>query len=234
MPSGVDSVRTRQGLSSSPCYRACRTSRYSSSLSHVSAAPDSIPDSSIPSRSSTVSKTEVVVNVVLPSCSSKLTVSTDTWPGMPSNSNVHTMRSGGTISLNSPWNPYSSPSGPRCTIRHLPPGRKSYSALMTSYFLGPHQCFMCSPELCASNTRSRGASKTRVIWISVSEGVVTVSLPLSPIVLLLSSALEVLQVLVQALVSLLPEAAVPFGPLGDVSERRGLQPGWPPLPLPAP
>src|SRR6266508_4128900 len=95
---------------------------------------------------------------------------------------------------------------------------------------------MCSHEVCASNTRSRGASKIRVMTISRSDGVVTVSLllPLPPIALLLSSTLELLQVLVQPVVALLPEPAVRGGPLRHVPERTGLEPGGPPLPLPAP
>src|SRR2546428_926514 len=95
---------------------------------------------------------------------------------------------------------------------------------------------MCSHEACASNTRSRGASNTRVMTISRSDGVVTVSwlLPLPPIALLLCSPLEVLQVLVQPVVALLPEVPVPLGPLGNLLERPRLEPGGPPLPLPAP
>src|SRR6266516_2968804 len=95
---------------------------------------------------------------------------------------------------------------------------------------------MCSHEVCASNTRSRGASKTRVMTISRSEGVVTVSLllPLSPIALPLSSTLELLQVPVQPVVALFPEPAIPLDPLRDIPERTSLEPGGPPLPLPAP
>src|ERR687892_1622611 len=194
-----------------------------------------MPDSSMASRSSTEPQTDVAVIVVLPSRSSRVIVSTETLPGAPSNSNVHTIRSGRTISRYSPWNPYSSPSGPRWTTRHEPPGRKSMSQSTTSYFRGPHQFFMCSHELCASNTRSRGASKTRVMTISRSDGVVTSSLlPLPPIVLLLPSSLELLQVLVQPPVPLLPEPAEPLRPLGDLPERPGLEPGGPPLPVPAP
>src|SRR6266542_3634041 len=195
-----------------------------------------MPDWIIPSRSRAVSKTDVAVSVVFPSRSSRVSVSTEMCPGMPSHSNVHTMRSGRTISRNSPRNPGISPSGPRCTIRHAPPGRKSISQLAISYFLGPHQRDMCSHELCASNTRSRGASKTRVMTISWSDGVVTVSalLALPPIALLLSSTLELVQVLVQPVVALLPEAAVPLGPVGDLLEWPSLEPGGPPLPLPAP
>src|SRR6266571_2161077 len=86
---------------------------------------------------------------------------------------------------------------------------------------------MCSHEACASNTRSRGASKTRVMTISRSDGVVTVIwlLSLAPIALLLSSSLELLQVLVQPVVALLPEAPVPLGPLGDLLERSRLDLG---------
>src|SRR5437867_12900715 len=95
---------------------------------------------------------------------------------------------------------------------------------------------MCSHELWASKTRSRGALKTRVMTISRSDGVVTVSplLPLSVIAHLLSSSLDLVQVLVQPVVALFPEAPIPLGPLGDLPERPSLEPGGPPLPLPAP
>src|SRR4249920_1341497 len=158
---------------------------------------------------------------------------------MPSNPNVHTNRSGRTISRYSPKNTGVSRSGPRCAILQAPPGRKSISHFTTSWFLGPHQCDMCSHELCASNTSSRGASKTRVMTIFRS-GVASVCLylPSSPIALLLSlawtSSLELVQVLVQSVVALLPEAAVPVGPLGDLLQRDRPQPRGPPLPLPSP
>src|SRR5688572_19766059 len=148
------------------------------------------------------------------------------------------MRSGRTISRYSPKNVIWLPSGPRCTTLHVPPGRKSISQSTTSYFLGPHQFDMCSQEVCASNTRSRGASNTRDITISRSDGVVVTSwfLPLPLIVLPLSfpwsSSLELLQVVVQPVVALVPEAPVPLGPLGDLLERLGLEPCGPPLPLP--
>src|SRR5438093_3961232 len=94
---------------------------------------------------------------------------------------------------------------------------------------------MCSHEVCVSNTRSRGASKTRDMTISRSDGVATSSwcLPFPPIALLLSSSLELGQILVQPVVALLPEAAIPLRPLGDLLERARLESGGPPLPLPA-
>src|SRR2546421_9045320 len=213
-----------------------KSSRYSARRSQVSTAPSSMPDCSIPSRSSTLSNRAVLVSVVLPLCSSNVTVPSETCPGAPSHSNVHTMRSGRTISRNSPRNAGISPSGPRCTIRHRPPGRKSISQLAKSYFLGPHQFDMCSQEPWASKTRSRGASNTRVITISRSDGVVSVVLwlPVAAISLLLSSSLDPLQVLVQSVVALLPEAAVPLGPLGHLFERSRFEPSRAPLALPAP
>src|SRR5688572_299444 len=94
---------------------------------------------------------------------------------------------------------------------------------------------MCSHEVCASNTRSRGASKTLVMRISLSDGVVTMSLlPLPPIALLLSSSLELIQVLLQPVVAFLPETPVPLRPRGDLLQRSRLEPGWPPLPLATP
>ncbi len=62
-----------------------------------------MPTRSIASRASLLSNRETVVTVVLPSASSKVTVSTRTSPGAPSNSKVETMRSGTTISWYSPW-----------------------------------------------------------------------------------------------------------------------------------
>src|SRR5436190_20482659 len=95
---------------------------------------------------------------------------------------------------------------------------------------------MCSHDVCASNTSSRGASNSRVDTISRSDGVVTVSvlLPLATIAFLLSSSLELLQVLLQPVVALLPELAVPLGPVGDLLQRPRLQPGGAPLPVPPP
>src|SRR5436190_8074874 len=144
-------------------------------------------------------------------------VSTEMWPGMPIHSNVHVIRSGRTISRYSPRNSCSSPTA-RWTIRHVPPGRKSTSQSATSYLRGPHHFVRCSHAVWASNTRSRGASNLRVITISRSDGVVTVSclLPLPAIALLLSSVLELLQVLVQPVVALLPEPAVLVRPVHDL------------------
>src|SRR5207302_4942696 len=94
---------------------------------------------------------------------------------------------------------------------------------------------MCSHEVWASNTRSRGASRMRVITISRSVGVVTVSclLPLAAISVLLSSVLELLQVLLEPVIALFPETAVRLHPVRDFLERPRLEPGRAPLALPA-
>src|SRR5215204_6565225 len=83
-------VNLRQDHSRRHPYRRLYRSDSSSSArrSQDSIAPDSIPDSSIPSRSSIDSNSEVEKIVVLPSCSVNVTVSTTMWPGMPSNSKV--------------------------------------------------------------------------------------------------------------------------------------------------
>ena len=119
----------------------------------------------MPSRSSFESKSEWAISFVLPPPrSSSVSVSTETWPGMPSHSKVQTIRSGGTISRYSPRKPCSStPSGPLCRKRYLPPGRKSISHFASEYFRGPHHLSRCSHFVCASKTSSRGALNSRVI-----------------------------------------------------------------------
>src|SRR5207253_101749 len=83
-------------------------------------------------------------------------------------------------------------------------------------------------------TRWLGASKSRVVTISLSDGVVTFNLlPFPPIAFLLSLSLEFVQVLVQPVVALLPEAPVPAHPLVDLLEWSRLEPSRPPLPLAA-
>ena len=57
-----------------------------------------MPEPSMPSRSSVVWKIEIVTSFVCSPRSSSTAVSTETWPGMPSHSNVWTMRSGASIS----------------------------------------------------------------------------------------------------------------------------------------
>src|SRR4051812_31246801 len=90
---------------------------------------------------------------------------------------------------------------------------------------------MCSGLCMTSKTRSRGASKSRVMRISRSEGVVT-----AKVLLLATSAgmaflllLDVLEVSVEAVEASFPDDAIAFGPLRDVLERSGLDAAGSPL-----
>ena len=64
--------------------------------------------------------------------------------GMPSKTSVETIRSFGTSSRYSPWKPTSSPSSVIMTERHLPPTRRSISAIVTSPRFAFHQRFTSS------------------------------------------------------------------------------------------
>ena len=99
------------------------------------------------------------MTLVLPPCSSNVTVSSDTWPGAPSNSKVQTSRSGGTISRYTPRNANSAPSAPRLTKRHAPPGLTSIWSTVVVRRRGPHQRGIESGSVYALNTSARGASK---------------------------------------------------------------------------
>src|SRR5688572_3351625 len=117
----------------------------------------------------------------------------------------------------------------------------------------PNQRRTCSGLVCASQTSSRGALKYRVSTISVSEGSVTSSLFLGLLsttmtfllcvlcaCALLSARrglrgralrLELLQVLVQAFVALLPEATEVHHVVRHLLQRRRFQPARAPLRL---
>src|SRR6476619_2587084 len=133
------------------------------------------------------------------------------------------MRSGGVISLYIPLMPISSPSGPLRTYRHEPPGRRSISHTGTDQPRGPNQCGTCAGLVNASNTSCRGASNSRVISISRSDGVVKVVSPIVLVVIVVLLRLQTVQVLVQPLVALVPEAAVALRPLRHLTQRRRLE-----------
>ncbi|HSM61600.1 MAG TPA: hypothetical protein VK849_12415 [Longimicrobiales bacterium] len=58
---------------------------------------------------------------------------------MPSNTSVKTMRSSGTSSRYWPWNATSKPASVIITQRHLPPTRRSTTAVVTSPLLADQQ-----------------------------------------------------------------------------------------------
>src|SRR5829696_3064594 len=95
---------------------------------------------------------------------------------------------------------------------------------------------MCSGLVMASNTSARGASKSRVMRISRSDGVVTVKVALFAAVLAGMSLLlvfQLLQVGVESIETGFPDRAVPLGPVGNVLEGRRLDPARAPLRFPA-
>src|ERR1044072_5375981 len=106
--------------------------------------------------------------------------------------------------------------------------RRSTSQTGTEYPSArlPHQRLMCSGLLIASNTRCRGALNSRVKWISVSVGVVTlkVSLFATPVaamflLLFLLRRLQLLQVEFEVVEACLPDAPEVFRPVRDLLQR---------------
>src|SRR5580700_2294579 len=94
---------------------------------------------------------------------------------------------------------------------------------------GPHHCTRCFGLVQASNTNSRGASKTRVKISSRS-----LALAAALVLALLAGMLFLLFLLlakvgVQTIETLLPETAVVFHPVRDILQRIGFQPAGPPL-----
>src|SRR5437773_6206216 len=108
-----------------------------------------------------------------------------------------------------------------------PPGRASNSAIGFPTIFGPHHFWMCSGCVNTSNTRSRGASKTR----STTSSFVGTSTTLSLAAMSLLLHLQFLQVLVQTIEPLLPDDAIALDPLVDLFERARLERRRPPLRL---
>src|SRR2546430_2665735 len=106
---------------------------------------------------------------------------------------------------------------------------------------GPHQRRTCSGLLCASNTRRRGASKTRVSSISRSDFKVSVMTPtcrLIGFVLLLVTTcflpfLKLGQIGIELTETLVPDPAIGIHPVGSLLQPGRLEPARSPLRLPA-
>jgi hypothetical protein len=92
---------------------------------------------------------------------------------------VETSRSGGVISRYTPRIAISVPSERRQTKCLAPPGRRSISQTGMVQPFGPSiQCGTCPGLVQASQTSLRGASTTRVMTISRSDGVLNVVAPI--------------------------------------------------------
>src|SRR6478609_6072173 len=116
------------------------------------------------------------------------------------------------------------------TARQGPPGRSSPSLTGILKPWGALQRFRCPGWVHAANTSGRGAAKTRV-RLSFGLGALFSGLFLAGIgfLLLLLFGLQFLQVVLEAIETLLPEAPVLLHPVHRLLERRSLQPAGPPL-----
>src|SRR5580704_2355998 len=148
------------------------------------------------------------------------------------------MRSGTTISRNSPHMIIFAPSVLVITKRQAPPTRRSISHSVNVQARGPRpQRFNSSGLVKQSKTSLRGASKTRVRASSRSLGVVTcnvaVDILLSPFLSFCFQfgGFQFFEKVVQAFKGGFPVLSVIFKPLGSFGQRFGFQAARTPLRL---
>src|SRR5215218_8296009 len=134
------------------------------------------------------------------------------------------MRSVGRISRYSPWKPTSTPPSATIAYRHLPPTRRSISAVVISPRLACHQRLTSSGVVHALYTRCLGASNSRVMRICSSVGSVTVAVPLLVTAISFLLLLEFLQHGIQPAEPLRPRALVVLHPVMNGLERKTVQP----------
>src|SRR5580704_5390089 len=119
-------------------------------------------------------------------------------------------------------------------MRQAPPSRRSSLHDSMVKPRGTHQCRMRSGSTKARNTSSRGASRTLVSVNSrVSARLASLAFAAMALSLALAGRLDLLQIVFQAVEPLLPELPVGRHPLGDLAQRRRLQPARPALRLAA-
>src|ERR1700722_3274771 len=103
-------------------------------------------------------------------------------------------------------------------MRHAPPTRRSTSQTGFVKPFGPHQRARCAGSVHTLNTISGGASKTRSMTSSLSAALAAgLMLAFSAMFFLL--AFQFVQIIVQTVEALLPEAAIASHPIGSVLER---------------
>src|SRR5215472_9837322 len=135
------------------------------------------------------------------------------------------------------------------TKRQTPPGRKSKLKVVVVKPNGPHHCAKCFGSVQAEKTSARGALNTRVPTIapgSLSRSTVLIAPGLSvlcvwPIIATLLNTLfitvlrlQLLQIGVQAVETLVEKPPVMVEPIVDVLKRARLDAAWPPLRLATP
>src|SRR4051794_38864040 len=155
---------------------------------------------------------------VRPSPRSVRTTVTSSWRSSPGVSeNVSTSRSGATTSWYSPVQRISWRPGPQSIVaRHAPPGRTSITTVEsgTSHSTPPNQSAKRSGSVHSRQTRSRGASNTRVVVKPPLKG---------------DRSGIVSQSLVETVEARLPEPTVVVEPVNGVLERHRAEPGRPQL-----
>src|SRR5690606_10358674 len=110
----------------------------------------------------------------------------------------------------------------------MPPGRRSISTRGFVKPCGLHHCWTCFGSVHASNTRSRGASNSRVMTTSCCVESVVRLLGAVMVALL---GLQVTKVVVQSIEAVFPEAAILLKPVGRFFQLLYLQADLPPLRL---
>src|SRR5262245_14908137 len=116
------------------------------------------------------------------------------------------------------------------TKRHTPPGRMSKALVVVEKPFGPHHCARCFGSVHACHTNARGASNSRMAMMacgSRSRSMLFRAATRLPL------GLQLAQVIVQAIETFLPEAAIGLEPRIDALEGVGLDAAGPPLRLAA-
>src|SRR6185437_3785696 len=141
------------------------------------------------------------------------------------------MRWGFITSVNTQSLRYSVPSGPCIVLFQTPPGRTSISSTVSVKPYGPHHFTICSGSVHASQTSSRGASKTRVI--TTSRSAPNVGAASGPLVLPAATrrllSLQGSQVFIQTIEAFEPETPIALDPVSNLFQRRRAQSAGAPL-----
>src|SRR5580704_11488196 len=127
------------------------------------------------------------------------------------------------------------------TNRHTPPGRMSKLSVVVVKPFGPHHCARCLGSVKAAYTSSRGASNSRIpiiargsllrsrLLFSATLRTPGFRAPALGSCCLRFLGLELLQVIVEAVETLVVEAAIMFEPVIDLFQRARLNAARPPL-----
>src|SRR6185436_6545670 len=119
------------------------------------------------------------------------------------------------------------------TKRHTPPGRMSKALVVVVKPFGPHHCDRCLGSVHASNTSARGASSSRTAMIAFGSRSRSMLFLAATLRLLSLLGLQFLEVDLQPIEALFPEAAIAFQPVVNAAQCVRFDAAGPPLRLPA-